>query len=301
MKESEFQILQEDTGQRLDVFLTKAQSASRSAVQKWIKEGNVLVMGVCQKASYKLEAGDRLLVRVPDPLPLQASSEDIPLIVVYEDEHVIVINKPQGMVVHPAPGHSGGTVVNGLLHHCKEGLSGINGVQRPGIVHRIDKDTSGLLMVAKTDLAHQSLVKQLSEHTITRKYHAICVPSWKEDAGTIEAPIGRNKRDRKKMAVVQGGKAAITHFIVLEQFAQAAYMEVTLETGRTHQIRVHMAYRGHPLLGDRVYGPERQLFGLTKQTLHAKTLGFVHPATGEYMEFTSELPGYFQTILDKLG
>ena len=248
----------------------------------------------------KLSAGTEIDIDLPEPEPLEAQPEDIPLDIVYEDGEVIVLNKPVGMVVHPAPGHSSGTVVNALLYHCAGELSGINGVVRPGIVHRIDKDTSGLFIAAKTDRAHLSLAAQLQDHSLYRLYHGIVVGGLREDEGTVNAPMDRNPKDRKKMAVVTGGREAVTHYKVLERLAGDTYAAFRLETGRTHQIRVHMAHLGHPLLGDRVYGSPKGYPGLAGQCLHAKELSFVHPATGERVTVKSELPPYFTTILEKL-
>ena len=238
---------------------------------------------------------------IPEIQPVEIVPENIALDIVYEDEDVIVVNKPQSMVVHPAPGHMTGTLVNGLLYHCKNNLSGINGIQRPGIVHRIDKDTSGILVVAKNDKAHQSLAMQLAEHSITRKYHAVVFHAVKQESGTVNQPIGRNPKDRKKMAVTKkNSRHAITHYTVLERLGNYTYIQAQLETGRTHQIRVHMSFIGHPLLGDTVYGPKKQPFSLCGQALHAKVLGFIHPTTKKYMEFETPLPQYFVALLEKL-
>lgn len=293
----------EDVGNRIDVFLSEnIEELSRSAVQKQIQNGNIQVNGAECKANYKLRTKDLIQVQIPDPEPIDIVPENIPLDILYEDKEVIVINKPQGMVVHPAPGHYTGTLVNALLYHCGPELSGINGMMRPGIVHRIDKDTSGVLMAAKTNYAHQFLAKQLAEHSITRKYNAIVFNQFRQEEGTIDQPIGRHPLERKKMAVTKKqSRHAVTHYRVLERLGKFSFIEAQLETGRTHQIRVHMAYIGHPLLGDLVYGPKKQPFHLDGQVLHAKILGFLHPITKEYMEFQSELPEYFQVLLKKVG
>lgn len=270
---------------------------SRSQLQKWIEDGNVTVNGATVKPKYKLTVGDEVAVEPEKPQKIDLEPEDIPLDIVYEDDDVIVVNKPQGMVVHPAPGHPNHTLVNALLYHSP--LSTINGEFRPGIVHRIDKDTSGLLMVAKNDRAHRSLAAQLKAKTNQREYVALVHGVVKEERGTIDAPLGRSKKDRKKQAVVEDGRHAVTHFKVLERFAHYTLVSCKLETGRTHQIRVHMKYIGHPLAGDPLYGPRKTLPG-NGQYLHARLLGFKHPRTGEQMTFTSELPGYFQKMIDHL-
>ena len=270
---------------------------SRSQLQKWIEDGNVTVNGATVKPKYKLTVGDEVVVEPEKPQKIDLEPEDIPLDIVYEDDDVIVVNKPQGMVVHPAPGHPNHTLVNALLYHSP--LSTINGEFRPGIVHRIDKDTSGLLMVAKNDRAHRSLAAQLKAKTNQREYVALVHGVIKEDRGTIDAPLGRSKKDRKKQAVVEDGRHAVTHFKVLERFAHYTLVSCKLETGRTHQIRVHMKYIGHPLAGDPLYGPRKTLPG-NGQYLHARLLGFKHPRTGEQMTFTSELPDYFQKMIDHL-
>ncbi len=272
---------------------------SRSFVQGIIEKQQVKVNGQIKKSNYKLKLGDRVQIELAEPVELQVEAEDIPLDIIYEDSDVIVINKPQDMVVHPAPGNYTGTLVNGLLHHCKD-LSGINGVIRPGIVHRIDKDTSGVLVVAKNDKSHNSLAMQLKDHSMKRTYYAIVEGIVKEEEGTVRTNIGRHPIERIKMAVVKDGKEAITNYKVLERFKSNTLVECRLETGRTHQIRVHMAHLHHPLIGDQVYGYKKQKFKLQGQALHAKNLGFIHPTTGEYMEFDSQLPKYFQDILDKL-
>ena len=290
----------DETGKRIDVYISRFRDdLSRSQVQKLITDGKVTVNGKNIKSNYRLREKDIIDIEIPDPEPLDIEAEDISLNILYEDSDVIVIDKPQGMVVHPAPGHYSGTVVNALMYHCKDSLSGINGCMRPGIVHRIDMNTSGIIVAAKSDAAHKSLAVQFAEHSINRRYRAIVVGNIKEDTLTVDKPIGRNPRDRKKMAVVEGGKRAITHFTVLERFGKYTYIEASLETGRTHQIRVHMAYSGHPLLGDNIYGSEKQPYKLMGQVLHAGVLGFVHPATGEYMEFRSEVPEYFEKLLER--
>ena len=291
----------EDAGSRLDAFLAlNLEGKTRSAVQKLMDQGKVLVNGKAGRKNDKVKPGDSIRVEIPEPEPLELLPQDIPLDIVYEDEHLLVVNKPKGMVVHPAPGNPDGTLVNALLYHCGQSLSGINGVIRPGIVHRIDKDTSGLLMVAKNDLAHQSLAAQIAAHTFTRMYNTVVYGNLKTDEGTISAPIARHPTDRKKMAVVPGGREAVTHYRVLERLSGFTLVECRLETGRTHQIRVHMAHIGHPVAGDPVYGPKKCITSLNGQCLHARLLGFVHPATGEYMEFDSGLPLYFTDFLEKL-
>lgn len=286
-------------GERIDKFLNEVMpDFSRSYLQKLIKNGNVLVKDICVKPNYRLNAEDEIQVRIPDDVPLDIQPENIPLDILYEDEDLLVINKPKGMVVHPAAGHYSKTLVNALLYHCDGQLSGINGVLRPGIVHRIDRDTTGSLLVCKNDMAHRALAEQLKEHSINRRYRAIVWGNLKEDEGTVDAPIGRHPVDRKKMAINrQNGKNAVTHYTVLQRFSKFTYIECRLETGRTHQIRVHMASIGHPLLGDEVYGPARSPYTLEGQCLHAMTLGFVHPRTGEYVECTAPLPTYFEHLL----
>ena len=292
----------EAAGQRLDAFLAEAlPELTRSAAQRLIAEGQVAVDGKIPTKSLKLAGGETVSVSLPEPEEAQALPEDIPLDVVYEDDDVIVVNKPVGMVVHPAPGHSGGTLVNALLHHCGDSLSGIGGELRPGIVHRIDRDTSGLIIAAKNDFAHQALSAQLQDHSLCRTYEAVVVGNLREDSGTVDAPIGRCPSDRKKMAVVrQGGKNAVTHWQVLERFPGYTYVRCRLETGRTHQIRVHMAYIGHPLYGDTVYGAKKPAPGMTGQCLHAVGLTFRHPRTGETVELSCPLNEEFTAFLRKL-
>ena len=296
---------EENAGERIDAFLaSKLQDVTRSWLQKLIEAGNVSVEGREKLAkNYKLRAGDRLTVELPEPETLDVLPEDIPLDIVYEDEYLLVVNKPSGMVVHPAVGNHTGTLVNAVMFHCGDQLSSINGVVRPGIVHRIDKDTSGLLVIAKTDAAHRGLAEQFAVHSIKRAYRAVVYNNIKEDDGRVDAPIGRNPKDRLKMAVVSAdkGRRAVTNYHVIERSGKFTYVECRLETGRTHQIRVHMAYIGHPLLGDPLYGPRKGMSGVTGQVLHAKELGFVHPITGEYMEFDSELPLEFVKALKKAG
>lgn len=290
------------SGERIDRFLSgDLEGLSRSYIQKLLKEGGITVDGKAVKSNYKLNAGDEILVQIPDPEPMDILPEDIPLDILYEDEDILVVNKPKGMVVHPSPGHYSHTLVNAVLFHCGGRLSGINGVLRPGIVHRIDMDTTGSLLICKNDRAHQILADDLKEHNITRRYHAVVHGNLKEDTGTVNAPIGRHPVDRKKMSTkAPNGRHAVTHYRVLERFGNYTYIECELETGRTHQIRVHMASIGHPLLGDEVYGRGKNPFHLEGQTLHAMVLGFVHPSTGEYMEFEAPLPEYFEELLRKL-
>ncbi|KYH29792.1 MULTISPECIES: RluA family pseudouridine synthase [Clostridium] len=286
---------------RLDVFLSKKyEDKSRSYIQKLIEEEKIKVNDKIKKSNYKLRLNDVITVNIPETQELVVEPENIPLNILYEDEDIIVVNKPQGMVVHPAPGNYNGTLVNALLYHCKD-LSGINGVARPGIVHRIDKDTSGILVVAKNDRAHKKLAEQLKEHTMKREYIALLEGRLKSDEGTIDKPIGRNPKDRLKMGVVEGGKKAVTHYKVLERYEKNTLVKCILETGRTHQIRVHMSYIGYPLVGDPIYGFKRSKFSLNGQMLHAKKLGFIHPSSGEYMEFESDLPDYFKEVLRKLS
>ena len=292
----EYIVPEKSSGLRIDKFLTEScPDYTRSFLQKLLKSELVEVNGKPVKSSYKTAAGDTVTFEVPEAVEAEITAQEMPLDILYEDEDVILINKPKGMVVHPAAGHYEGTLVNGLMHHCREQLSGINGVMRPGIVHRIDMDTTGVLIVCKNDLAHNSIAEQLKVHSITRKYYAVVFGSLKDDEGTIHAPIGRHPNDRKKMSInSKNGKDAVTHYKVLERFHGYTLVECRLETGRTHQIRVHMASIGHPLLGDQVYGPAKQPFRLQGQTLHAGVLGFLHPRTGEYMEFSAPLPKYFE-------
>jgi 23S rRNA pseudouridine1911/1915/1917 synthase len=299
MEKMEHIISEDQAGDRIDkVVSTLDPEWSRSQVQQWIKDGNVLVNGAQIKTNYKCSLNDRLEIIIPEPEVLDVIAEEMDLEIYYEDADVLVVNKPKGMVVHPAPGHLTGTLVNGLMAHCKD-LSGINGVLRPGIVHRIDKDTSGLLMVAKNDLAHESLVNQLVAKTVTRKYKALVHGIIQHDFGTIDAPLGRDQKDRQSMTVVDNGKHAVTHFNVIERFNDFTFVECQLETGRTHQIRVHMKYIGYPLAGDPKYGPKKTL-DLGGQALHAGLLGFDHPRTGEYLEFEAPLPDYFVALLNDL-
>lgn len=298
-----FTIENEQVGLRLDRFLSEMlPEHSRSYIQTLITEERVCVNQAKTKSNYKLKVGDSVSITIPDPVELDVVPENIPLDIIYEDSDVILVNKPKGMVVHPAAGHDSGTLVNALLYHCKDSLSTINGVMRPGIVHRIDMDTTGVLVVCKNDNAHQSLAEQLKVHSITRKYRAIVHGNLKTETGTIHTTIGRHPDDRKKMAVnVKNGRDAITHYRVLQQLNGFSYIECELETGRTHQIRVHMASIGHPILGDAVYGPKKCPFkALQGQTLHAMVLGFQHPTTNEYVEFVAELPQYFKDLLTKL-
>lgn len=288
-------------GERADKYLAaQLPQYSRSFFQKLFKENLVEANHCPVKASFRLDA-DELTVSIPDVQKPDILPEEIPLDILYEDDDLLVVNKPKGMVVHPAHGHYSGTLVNALMYHCQDSLSGINGILRPGIVHRIDMDTTGSLIVCKNDTAHNSIAAQLKEHTITRRYRAIVHGVIKDDSGIVNAPIGRHPNDRKKMAVNEkNGKTAVTHFKVLRRFRQFTYIECELETGRTHQIRVHMAHLHHPLLGDAVYGPSKAPYSLEGQTLHAMTIGFIHPSSGNYMEFSAPLPEYFETLLKKL-
>ena len=292
----------EQGGERIDRFLSEEiADLSRSYIQKLLKEGSISVNGNAVKANYRVNEGDEIRVEIPEPEMPDILPEDIPLDILYEDDDILVVNKPKGMVVHPAPGHYSHTLVNAVLYHCGSRLSGINGVLRPGIVHRIDMDTTGSLLICKNDKAHQILADELKEHSITRRYHAIVHGNLKEDTGTVNAPIGRHPVDRKKMSTKSSsGRHAVTHYRVLERFGDFTHIECELETGRTHQIRVHMSSIGHPILGDAVYGPARCPFRLQGQTLHAKILGIRHPSTGEYMEFDAPLPEYFSELLDRL-
>lgn len=287
--------------QRADSFVALQLDISRTQAAKLIEDGFVTLDGKSIKKNGTLKIGDILKVVIEDAKPIDIVAEDIPLDIIYEDECLLVVNKPKGMVVHPAPGNNDGTLVNALMAHCKDSLSGINGVLRPGIVHRIDKDTSGLLMVAKNDEAHHFLAEQIKEHSFTREYMAVVYGNIKTDSGTISAPIGRNPKDRKKMAVTdKNSREAVTHYEVVERFGDFTLMKYRLETGRTHQIRVHSAYIGHAVAGDAVYGPKKVITELSGQCLHAKKIGFIHPKTKEYMEFDSDLPEYFTVFLNKI-
>ena len=300
MENYKFKVDENSVGTRLDVFISnELEDKSRAYIQGIIEKENASVNGKCRKSNFKLKLEDKIELFIPDPIELNVKAEDIPLDILYEDSDVIVINKPQDMVVHPAPGNYTGTLVNALLNHCTD-LSGINGVLRPGIVHRIDKDTSGALVVAKNDNAHNSLAAQLKDHSMTRSYLALVEGVIKDDEGTIDAPIARHPKDRIKMAIVESGKKAVTHYKVIERFDGYTLVECNLETGRTHQIRVHMAKIGHPLVGDLIYGFKKQRFNLKGQVLHAKRLGFIHPTTNKYMEFDSPIPTYFENLIIKL-
>lgn len=289
-------------GERIDKYISSVcPEITRSALQKLLQERRVLVNGIPVAKNYRMRESDLIELEFPDPVEDSAQPEDIPLDIIYEDGSLLVVNKPKGMVVHPAVGNPSGTLVNALLAHCGNSLSGINGVIRPGIVHRIDKDTSGLLIVAKNDKAHQALAKQIREHSFTRIYEAVVYGNLKQDEGKIDLPIGRNPSDRKKMAVTEkNSRNAVTHYQVLKRYGNFTHIRLQLETGRTHQIRVHMAYLGHPVAGDPVYGPKKVIASLRGQCLHARVIGFIHPATGEYMEFTSALPDYFLSFLKQL-
>ena len=289
----------EDAGKRLDAWLAERTELTRSAVQKLAEDGRVMAGGKPLTKNTRLTGTEAVSLLLPEPEAVEIVPQDIPLDVVYEDDDVIVVNKPKGLVVHPAPGHPDGTLVNALLYHCGDSLSGINGELRPGIVHRIDRDTSGLIIAAKNDFAHVRLAAQLQDHTLARTYRCIVTGNLREDAGTVNAPIGRCPADRKKMAVVAGGRNAVTHWQVLERYPGAAYVECRLETGRTHQIRVHMAYIGHPILGDTVFGSKKPVPGLNGQCLHAVGLRFLHPRTGAPVELTCPLPEEFQRQLEK--
>lgn len=295
------QTSEEDRGARLDAFLARAmEDLTRSAAAKAIEEGRVLVSGKVPSKSLKLTGNEPIEFTPEEPAPIDAVPQDIPLDVVYEDDDVIVVNKPSGLVVHPAPGHPDGTLVNALLFHCGASLSGVGGVLRPGIVHRIDRDTSGLIIAAKNDYAHQFLSAQLADHTLARTYECIVVGNLREDSGTVDAPIARDSRDRKRMAVVSGGRRAVTHWTVLARYPGYTHVQCRLETGRTHQIRVHMAYLGHPILGDTVYGAKKPVPGLTGQCLHAVGLQFIHPRTKELVSLSCPLPGEFTAALRKI-
>lgn len=291
----------EDVGIRVDKWLTDQEEVdlTRSAVAKLIEQGGVLVNGRVIGKSYKLSIGDIVVISIPDPVDLKVEAQDIPIDIIYEDDDLLVVDKPQGMVVHPAPGNYDGTLVNALLYKCKGQLSSINGVIRPGIVHRIDKNTSGLLIVAKNDFSHNKLAEQIKAHSFTREYEAICLGRFKDKTGTVDAPIGRDKNDRKRMCVTPiNSKHAVTHYDVLEEMGNYSYVRFRLETGRTHQIRVHSSYIGHPILGDDVYS--KPYNGCKGQCLHARKIGFIHPRTDEYLEFSSDLPEYFIRLLNSL-
>ena len=296
--------VEEQGGLRIDKYLTEVLESgeySRSYIQKLIKDEGVKVNGLIIKSNYRVAPGDRIELVIPEPALPDIPAEDIPIEILYEDEDYLIVNKPKGMVVHPAPGHYSGTLVNALLYHCRDHLSEINGVLRPGIVHRIDKDTTGTLIVCKNNKSHEALAVQLKDHSITRVYRGIVNGVIKEDEGVIDAPIGRHRTDRKKMAICDTGRRAVTHYKVLKRFRQYTYAEFRLETGRTHQIRVHMASIYHPLLGDEIYGPAKcPVKGLTGQTLHAMTIGFKHPVRGEYVEYTADIPEYFKKLLGRL-
>jgi len=308
MTERVLSVPEEVSPVRIDKYLSIAlndsaeQVFSRSAVSVLLEDGNVQLNGKTVGKSAKVKGGDVVVLQIPEPKPLEAVAQEIPLEIVYEDRHLLVVNKPQGMVVHPAAGNPDGTLVNALLHHCQGELSGINGVLRPGIVHRIDKDTSGLLIVAKTNEAHLGLAEQIKEHSFLREYEAIVIGRMKEPSGTIDAPIGRDPKDRKRMAIIMtNSKPAVTHYRVLEEFSGYSHLRFRLETGRTHQIRVHISSKGHAIVGDPVYAPgNAETFGLCGQCLHAKKIGFIHPITSEYLEFDSELPAHFKALLQRL-
>lgn len=300
---TEHRLICNENGIRLDKFISVADvGLSRSAAVNLIENSSVTVNENQVDKKYRLSAGDVVILQIPDPVPYEAKAENIPLDIVYEDDYLLVVNKPKGMVVHPAAGNYDGTLVNALLYHCGESLSGINGVLRPGIVHRIDKDTSGLLIVAKSDFAHAHLAKQIKDHSFTREYEAVVFDNMKNDEGTVDAPIGRNPNDRKKMCVTtKNSKNAVTHYSVIRRYKGYTHIKCILETGRTHQIRVHMAYLGHPVAGDSVYGVKNEKVPFTGQCLHARKIGFVHPKTEAYLEFTSQLPDYFNDFLTKLN
>lgn len=299
MEEFSYRASIEDEDERIDKWISNAlENLSRSYIQKLIKDNLVFVNDKPQKASYHIKADDEIRFQIPDAVKPAILEENIPISILYEDDDILIVDKPKGMVVHPAPGHYSGTLVNAVMFHCKNKLSGINGVMRPGIVHRIDRDTTGSLIICKNDNAHNSIAAQLKEHSITRKYRAIVHGRITDEEGCINAPIGRDNKDRKKMAVnEQNGKPAVTHYKVLKAYKEYTYIECQLETGRTHQIRVHMTSIGHPLLGDTVYGNRKSNFHTEGQTLHAMTIGFIHPSNGEYMEISAPIPEYFEKIL----
>lgn len=303
MSELFIEVGQEFDGERIDKFLSLlVDNSSRSAIQKLIENGKVTVNGKIVAKNYKIKTDDEVVMAENELRPLDAEPENIPLDIIYEDNDLLVVNKPRGMVVHPAPGNYSGTLVNALLYHCKDSLSGINGVLRPGIVHRIDKDTSGLLIVAKNDRAHMGLAEQIKEHSFTREYNAVICGHLKDSSGTVDAPVGRNPKDRKKMCVTdKNSKNAVTHYNVINDYDGYSHLSLTLETGRTHQIRVHMAYLGHPVAGDPVYGNDKKSAYLNGQCLHAIKIGFIHPISGEYLEFKTDLPDYFKQFLNKIS
>lgn len=295
------QIYDNPLRQRIDVFVSEIADVTRSRAAKLISDGCVQINNKTAQKSDKLQMGDTVSVTVPEPLEYDVLPQDLNLQIVFEDEHLLVVNKPKGMVVHPAAGNYEGTLVNGLMYHCKDNLSGINGVMRPGIVHRIDKNTSGLLIVAKNDNAHNFLAQQIKEHLFTREYEAVVYGNFKQDGGTVNAPIGRHPVKRKQMAVTStASRNAVTHYEVLERFGEFTHLKLRLETGRTHQIRVHMAYIGHPVAGDDVYGPKKVITELSGQCLHARKIGFIHPVSRDYLEFSSPLPEYFEKFLRKV-
>jgi 23S rRNA pseudouridine1911/1915/1917 synthase len=302
MKTYNFRVDENDSQNRIDKFLAdNIEEITRSVAAQLIEKGNVKVNDKHINKNYKLKTSDIIEITIPDPVEYEAKAENIELDIVYEDDDLIVVNKPKGMVVHPAAGNYSGTLVNALLYHCKDNLSGINGVLRPGIVHRIDKNTSGLLIVAKNDKSHKHLAEQIKEHSFTREYEAVVVGNLKDDKGTVNAPIGRHHTERKKMTVTErNSKNAVTHYEVIARYKGYTHIKCNLETGRTHQIRVHMAYLGHPVAGDDVYGLKKEKLNFTGQCLHAKKIGFIHPSTNEYLEFNSSLPEYFNTFLNKL-
>ena len=293
-------VFDDGSGRRLDVYTAEIAEVSRSRAASLIEDGHVTVNGAVASKKCKLKVGDAVSITLPDPEEYRAEPENIPLDIIYEDSDLLVVNKPKGMVVHPAAGNYTGTLVNAVMYHCGDSLSGINGVLRPGILHRIDKNTSGLLLVAKNDNAHNCLAEQIKAHTCNRLYEAVVYGNLKGDSGTVDAPIGRHPIKRKQMAVTEhNSKSAVTHYEVIERFGDFTHVALKLETGRTHQIRVHMSYIGHPVAGDEVYGPKKVITKLGGQCLHARRIGFVHPTTGEYMEFTSELPDYFKSFLEE--
>lgn len=300
---TKLELMAEAENVRIDKYIAdNEQSLTRTAAARLIEQGKVFVNGKTVGKNYKLKKADAIAVEIPDPVVYEAKPENIPIEIIYEDNDLLVVNKPKGMVVHPAAGNYDGTLVNALLYHCKGSLSGINGVMRPGIVHRIDKDTSGLLIVAKNDFAHYSLAEQIKAHSFTREYEAVVYGNLKNDEGTVDAPIGRSQIDRKKMCVTEkNSKHAVTHYSVIARYKGYTHIKCILETGRTHQIRVHMAFLGHPVSGDSVYGIKNEKVDFTGQCLHARKIGFIHPRTKKYLEFTSKLPDYFEKYLEKLG